>query len=116
MYMRLHIISRVYQGESIAKASRYIHKSRKAGNDMMKRFRRIIHKILQLWSKSKLTNEQLAELKGIIISDVQKLIKEHYGVDYSYKSVWKFVREKLGLVYVKYSKDLVEKLNNSKKF
>ena len=66
--------------------------------------------------KSKLTDEQLAELKEIIISndepynidDVQILIKERYDVDHDYKTVWTTVRKKLDLNYgksfIKYSK------------
>ena len=121
MYIRLQLISMVYQGESITKASKYIHKSRKAGERYVKNYNKkgvegLYTKYHNCGRKSKLTDEQLAELKEIIISDdepyniedVQKLIKERYDVDYSYKTVWTIVRKKLGLNYgkpfIKYSK------------
>ena len=121
MYTRLLLISMVYQGESISKASKYIHKSRKAGERYVKNYNEkgvegLYTKYHNCGRKSKLTNEQIAELKEIIISDensyniedIQKLIKERYDVDYSYKTVWRIVRKKLGCNYgkpfVKYSK------------
>ena len=57
----------------------------------------------------------MAELKEIItsseesysIDDVQKIIKDTFGVNYDYKTVWRIVRKKLGLNYgkpfIKYS-------------
>ena len=65
--------------------------------------------------KAKLTNEQLAELREIItsskesysIDDVQRIIKDNFGVNHDYKTVWTIVRKKLGLNYgkpfIKYS-------------
>ena len=52
--------------------------------------------------KAKLTNEQLDELREIItsgeesysIDDIQKIIKDTFGVIHDYKTVWTFVRKK----------------------
>ena len=121
LYEKLLLISMVYQGESIAKASKYLNKSRKTGERWVKNYNEkglegLYTKYHNCGRKSKLTDEQLAELKEIIISneesynteDVQKLIKERYDVDYDYKTVWTTARKKLGLNYgkpfIKYSK------------
>ena len=56
--------------------------------------------------KSKLTYEQLTELRKIItfgnesysIDDVQKIIKDNWH-ECDYKTVWTIVRKKLGLNY-----------------
>lgn len=65
--------------------------------------------------KAKLTNEQLAELREIITSGeesysinyVQRIIKDTFGVNHDYKTVWTIVRKKLDLNYgkpfIKYS-------------
>ena len=57
----------------------------------------------------------MAELREIItsgdesysIDDVQRIIKDTFGVNYDYKTVWTIVRKKLGLNYgkpfIKYS-------------
>ena len=54
---------------------------------------------------SKLSNEQLEELKNILInskkdynvSSVNKLIEEKFGIKYSYKQTWVIVNKKLEL-------------------
>lgn len=58
-------------------------------------------------SKCRLTNEQLAELREIIIDPnehydikrVHRLIEDKYGINYSYKQVWVIVKKKLKLNY-----------------
>ena len=60
-------------------------------------------------TKSKLTNEQLLELKILLsdpdknytIMDAKELIEERFGVKYSYKQVWEITCKKLGFNYCK---------------
>ena len=110
MYTKLLLINIVSQGESIARASKLVNKSRKTGERWVNNYNEkglegLQTKYQNCGRKSKLTEKQLAELKEIIssdedsysVEDVQKLIKERYGIDYSYKTVWRIVRKKLGL-------------------
>lgn len=133
MYRKLLVISMVYQGETISKASNYVHTTRKTGERWVKNYNEkglegLYSNYHNCGRKPKLTNEQLEELKEIItsneksftINDVQKLIKEHYGIDHSYKTVWTIIRKKLGLNYgkpfIKYSnrpKDAEEHLKKN---
>ena len=133
MYRKLLVISMVYQGETISQASNYVHASRKSGERWVKNYNEnglegLYSNYHNCGRKPKLTNEQLVELKEIItsseesytIDDVQKLIKELYGVNHDYKTVWTIVRKKLGLNYgkpfIKYSsrpKDAEEHLKKT---
>ena len=120
MYRKLLVISMVYQGETISKASKYVHTSRKTGERWVKNYNEkglegLYSNYHNCGRKALLSNEQLDELKEIItssdesytIDDVQKLIKERYDVNHDYKTVWTIVRKKLGLNYgkpfIKYS-------------
>jgi transposase len=68
-----------------------------------------------------LTDEQFEELKEIIINseknysirEVQKLIKDNYGVNYSYKQVWEISKKKLNLNYGKPFPIYDKKLDNA---
>ena len=133
MYRKLLVISMVYQGETISQAFAYVHTSRKTGERWVKNYNEkglkgLYSNYHNCGRKAKLSNEQLAELKEIItssdesytIDDVQKLIKERYGVNHDYKTVWTIVRKKLGLNYgkpfIKYSerpKDAEEQLKKN---
>ena len=132
MYRKLLVISMVYQGETISKASAYVHTSRKTGERWVKNYNEkglegLYSNYHKCGRKAKLSNEQLDELKEIItssdktytIDDVQKLIKEHYGVNHDYKTVWTIVRKKLGLNYgkpfIKYSERLEDAEEQLKK-
>ena len=61
----------------------------------------IIHSIL------KSITDNLIKPQVPTFDDVQKLIKEQYGVNHDYKTVWTIVRKKLDLNYgkpfIKYS-------------
>ena len=120
MYRKLLVISMVYQGETISQASDYVHTTRKTGERWVKNYNEkglegLYSNYHNCGRKSKLTNEQLTELREIItfsdesysIDDVQKIIKDNFGVNYDYKTVWTIVRKKLGLNYgkpfIKYS-------------
>lgn len=109
MYRKLLVISMVYQGETISKASNYVHTSRKTGERWVKNYNEkglegLYSNYHNCGRKAKLTNEQLTKLKEIIasgdesytISDVQQLIQDLYGVNHDYKTVWHIVRKKLG--------------------
>ncbi|MBE6505294.1 MAG: transposase [Methanobrevibacter millerae] len=120
MYRKLLVISMVYQGETISKASDYVHTSRKTGERWVKNYNEnglegLYSNYHNCGRKAKLTNEQLAELREIItsgeesysIDDVQRIIKDTFGVNHDYKTVWTIVRKKLDLNYgkpfIKYS-------------
>ena len=110
MYRKLLVISMVYQGETISKAS-----ERWVKNYNEKGLEGLYSNYHNCGRKAKLTNEQLTELREIItsgdesysIDDVQRIIKDTFGVNYDYKTVWTIVRKKLGLNYgkpfIKYS-------------
>ena len=119
MYRKLLVISMVYQGETISQASAYVHTNKKTGECWVKNYNEnglegLYSNYHNCGRKSKLTNEQLRELKEIItpseesysIDDVQKIIKD-IGVNHDYKTVWTIVRKKLSLNYgkpfIKYS-------------
>lgn len=64
----------IYQGKSNAKASKYLNKSRKTGERWVKNYNEkglegLYTKYHNCNRKSKLTDEQLAKLKEIIISN-----------------------------------------------
>ena len=120
MYRKLLVISMVYQGETISKASDHVHTTRKTGERWVKNYNEkglegLYSNYHNCGRKAKLTNEQLAELREIItsgkesysIDDVQRIIKDNFGVNHDYKTVWTIVRKKLGLNYgkpfIKYS-------------
>ena len=120
MYRKLLVISMVYQGETISQASDYVHTTRKTGERWVKNYNEkglegLYSNYHKCGRKSKLTKEQLIELKEIItssdesysIDDVQKIVKDKFGVNYDYKTVWTIVRKKLDLNYgkpfIKYS-------------
>ena len=114
MYRKLLVISMVYHGETISKASDYVHTSRKTGERWVKNYNEkglegLYSNYHNCGRKTKLTNEQLAELREIItsseesysIDDVQRIIKDTFGVTHDYKTVWTIVRKKLDLNYGK---------------
>ena len=100
MYRKLLVISMVYQGMTISQASDYVHTTRKTGERWVKNYNEkglegLYSNYHNCGRKSKLTNEQLIELREIILSseesysivDVQKIIKDNFGVNYDYKTV-----------------------------
>ena len=101
MYRKLLVIIMVYQGETISKASDYVHTSRKTGERWVKNYNEkglegLYSNYHNCGRKAKLTNEQ-----------VQRIIKDTFGVNHDYKTVWTIVRKKLDLNYgkpfIKYS-------------
>lgn len=114
IYVRLLAVRMVKLGETRTMVGEFTHKDRKTIGNWVKAYDEygiegLIPDYSNCGTKSKLTNEQLIELK-IILSDPDKhytiigakeLIEERFGVTYSYKQVWEITRKKLGLHYCK---------------
>lgn len=114
IYVRLLAVRMVKLGETRTMVGEFTHKDRKTIGNWVKAYEEygiegLIPDYSNCGTKSKLTNEQLIELK-IILSDPDKhytiigakeLIEERFGVTYSYKQVWEITRKKLGLHYCK---------------
>ena len=114
IYMRILAVRMVKLGQTRTDVGKYIHKDRKTVGNWVKAYNeRGIDGLIPDYSKcgvkSKLSDEQLLELKNTIIDsnesynikDVKKLIELEFEVTYSYKQVWEIVRKKLGLNYRK---------------
>ena len=114
IYMRLLAVRMVKLGETRTMVGEFTHKDRKTIGNWVKAYDEygiegLIPDYSNCGTKSKLTNNQLIELK-IILSDPDKhytiigakeLIEERFGVTYSYKQVWEITRKKLGFNYCK---------------
>ena len=114
IYMRLLAVRMVKLGETRTTVGEFIRKDRKTVGNWVKNYDEygiegLIPDYSNCGTKSKLTNDQLIELK-ILLSDpdkhytiigAQELIKERFGVKYSYKQVWEITRKKLGFNYCK---------------
>ena len=114
IYMRLLAVKMVKLGETRTTVGEFIHKDRKTVGNWVKAYNKygivgLIPDYSNCGTKSKLTNEQLIELK-LLLSDpdkhytiigAQELIEEKFGVIYSYKQVWEITRQKLGFNYCK---------------
>lgn len=114
IYIRILAVRMVKLGQSRTAVGEYLHKDRKTigkwVNDYDKHgIEGLIPDYSKCGTKSKLTDEQLLELKNTItdpnesytIKDVKKLIELEFEVTYSYKQVWEIVRKRLGLNYRK---------------
>ncbi|MGN1363705.1 MAG: transposase [Methanobrevibacter sp.] len=114
VYRHLLLIHMVANGESIAKASKNINISRKTGERWVKQYNKkgvegLFSNYSNCGRKSYLNDQQMKELKQTItgneekynLKDIQKLIKEKYGITYSEKQVWVITRQKLNLNYGK---------------
>ena len=114
IYMRLLAVRMVKLGETRTMVGKFIHKDRKTIGNWVKAYDEygiegLIPDYSNCGTKSKLTNEQLIELKIILsnpdkhytIIGAKELIEERFGVTYSYKQVWEITRKKLGLNYCK---------------
>ena len=106
--MRLLAVRMVKLGETRTMVGEFTHKDRKTIGNWVKAYDEygiegLIPDYSNCGTKSKLTNNQLIELK-IILSDPDKhytiigakeLIEERFGVSHSYKQVWEITRKKL---------------------
>lgn len=101
-------------GQSRTSVGEYIRKDRKTIGNWVKAYDEqgidgLIPDYSKCGTKSKLTDEQLLELKNTptdpneryTLKDVKKLIEMEFEVTYSDKQVWEIVRKKLGLNYRK---------------
>ena len=114
IYMRILAVRMVKLGETRTTVGKFIHRDRKTVGNWVKEYDEygiegLIPDYSKCGTKSKLTNEQLLELKILLsdpdknytIMDAKKLIEERFGVKYSYKQVWEITRKKLGFNYCK---------------
>ena len=113
-YMRILAVRMVKLGESRTTVGEFIRKDRKTVGNWVKDYDEfgidgLISDYSSCGTKSKLTNEQLLELKILLsdpdkhytITDAKELIEKRFGVTYSYKQVWEITRKKLGFNYCK---------------
>jgi transposase len=110
MFVRLSVVKMVLQGATRGEAAEAFNVHRKSAENWVKIYNeKGISGLEPDYSKcgadSKLSNEQLEELKNILInskkdynvSSVNKLIEEKFGIKYSYKQTWVIVNKKLEL-------------------
>lgn len=114
IYMRILAVRMVKLGQSRTAVGEYIRKDRKTVGNWVKAYDEkgidgLIPDYSNCGTKSKLTDEQLLELKNTLtdpnesytLKDAKKLIEIKFEVTYSDKQVWEIVRKKLGLNYRK---------------
>jgi len=113
LYKRLLFLKSVKQGTPITHAAKFIGVNRGTGFRWIKQYNENgLNGLIPKYGGGRpsfLSDEQFTELKEILsnsnenysIHDVQILIKEKYGVEYSYKQVWEIVRKKFALNYSK---------------
>jgi transposase len=113
LYKRLLLLKSVKQGTPINQASEFVGVNRGTGFRWIKQYNEYgLNGLIPKYAGGRppfLSEDQFKELKNILsdpsenysIHEVQTLIKDKYGVEYSYKQVWEIVRKKLGLNYSK---------------
>ena len=114
IYIRILAVRMVKLGQSRTAVGEYLHKDRKTVGKWVNDYNEqgidgLIPDYSKCGTKSKLTNEQLLELKNALtdpnesytLKDAKKLIELEFEVTYSDKQVWEIVRKKLGLNYRK---------------
>ena len=114
IYIRILAVRMVKLGQSRTAVGEYLHKDRKTVGKWVNDYDEqgidgLIPDYSKCGTKSKLTNEQLLELKNALtdpnesytIKDAKKLIELEFDVTYSDKQVWEIVRKRLGLNYRK---------------
>jgi len=110
---RAIFVKMLLQGSTIKDASKSVGVNRQTGAEWLKRYNEegydgLIPKFAG-GKPGKLSENQKNELKNILmdknsnytITEVVKLIKELYDVEFSYKRVWTLVRVEFGLNYSK---------------
>ena len=114
IYMRILAVRMVKLGQSRTAVGEYLRKDRKTIGKWVNAYNDqgidgLIPDYSKCGTKSKLTDEQLLELKNTLtdpnesytIKDAKKLIELEFEVTYSDKQVWEIVRKRLGLNYRK---------------
>ena len=114
IYIRIMGVRMVKLGQTRTTVAKYVGKDRKTIGKWVKAYDEygiegLIPDYSSCGTKSKLTDEQLVELK-ILLSDPDKhytimgakeLIEDRFRITYSYKQVWEITRKKLGFNYCK---------------
>ena len=111
--IRAIFIRMLLQGSTIKQASKVVGVKRQTGGEWLKRYNAegydgLIPKFAG-GKPGKLSENQKIELKNILVdensnytvTEVVKLIKELFDVEFSYKRVWTLVRVEFGLNYSK---------------
>jgi transposase len=114
IYIRILAVRMVKLGQTRTAVGKYIHKDRKTVGKWIKDYDEygiegLIPDYSSCGTKSKLTDEQLSELKILLsnpdkhytIIGAKELIEDKFEVTYSYKQVWEITRKKLGFNYCK---------------
>ncbi len=113
VYQRAIFLKLVMQKKPISHAAKFVGVSRETGFNWLKKYNKEgFNGLIPKYGggrPSLLTDKQLEELKDIItnsnknysVREVQQLISERYGVNYSYKQAWEVSRKKLNLNYGK---------------
>lgn len=114
IYIRILAVRMVKMGQTRTSVGEYLRKDRKTVGNWVKAYDKqgingLIPDYSKCGAKSKLTDEQLTELKNTLtnpnenytLKDAKKLIESKFGVTYSDKQVWEIVKKKLGLNYRK---------------
>lgn len=113
LYKRLLFLKSVKKGIPIKHAAELVGVNRGSGFRWIKQYNeKGLEGLIPKFSGGRpsfLSDNQLKDLKKILsdpeknysITEVQKIIKDKYGVEYSYKQVWEIVRKKLNMNYSK---------------
>ena len=109
LYIRVLAVQMVKSGKTRKDVGEYLHRDRKTVGRWVSDYDKngidgLIPDYSNCGVECRLTDEQLADLKeklrnpdvNYTIEDARKLIKNEYGVDYSYKQTWEIVLKKLG--------------------
>ena len=107
IYMRILAVRMVKLGQSRTAVGEYLHKDRKTVGKWVNSYDEqgiegLIPDYSKCGTKSKLTDEQLLELKNALtdpnesytIKDAKKLIELEFEVTYSDKQVWEIIQKK----------------------
>ena len=114
MYVRILAVKMVKLGESRINVANFLNVNRQTVGRWVRiydesGFEGLKPDYSNCGSKCRLTDEQIAEIQKIVtnpkehydIKRTRKLIRDKYGIDYSYKQVWIITRKKLNLNYRK---------------
>lgn len=112
MYIRLSVVKMVKEGMSRGESADTFNVHRKSAENWVKIYNEkglsgLIPDYSNCGVNSKLTDEQLNELKYMILNSeknynvnmTRNLIKEKFNVTYTYKQTWIIIKEKLGFNY-----------------
>ena len=114
MYIRILAVKMVKLGETRTNVAKFINVNRQTVGRWVRKydesgFEGLKPDYSNCGSKCLLTDEEILEIQKIVtnpkkhydIKRTRKLIRDKYGIDYSYKQVWVLTRDKLNLNYRK---------------